>query len=66
MYWEYYLLGIILIPGIILSLCMQAKVTSTYKKYSHVLGSKRLTGAEVAKMVEKPYIPATQPSFSQW
>lgn len=51
MYWEYYLLGIILLPGIILSLCMQAKVQSTYRKYSQVLGSKGLTGAEVAQRI---------------
>ena len=51
MYWEYYLLGIILLPGIIFSLCMQAKVQSTYRKYSQVLGSKGLTGAEVAKKI---------------
>lgn len=51
MFWEYYLLGIILIPGIIFSLCMQTKINSTYKKYSIVLGSKGLTGAEVAKII---------------
>ena len=51
MYWEYYLLGIILLPGIIFSLVMQAKVQSTYKKYRQVLGAKGLTGAEVVRKI---------------
>ena len=51
MYWEYYLLGIILLPGIIFSIVMQAKVQSTYKKYQQVLGSKGLTGADVVKKI---------------
>lgn len=51
MYWEYYLLGIILLPGIIFSIVMQSRVQSTYKKYSQVLGAKGLTGAEVVKRI---------------
>ena len=47
LYWEYYLMGIILLPGIILAIYAQSAVTSAYSKYSKVLGSKGLTGADV-------------------
>lgn len=36
MYFTYYLLGIILIPGIILAIYAQSKVTSSFNKYKHV------------------------------
>lgn len=49
LYWEYYLMGIILLPGIILAIWAQSKVTSAYSKYNKVLGAKGLTGADVAK-----------------
>ena len=47
LYWEYYLMGIILLPGIILAIWAQSKVTLTYKKYNKVLGAKGMTGADV-------------------
>lgn len=50
-YWEFYLLGIILLPGIILATWAQIKVSSTYKKYSEVIGYRGLTGADVAKEI---------------
>ena len=40
---------IIVIPGIILTLWAQAKVSSAYKKYSRVRSRSGLTGAEVAR-----------------
>ena len=50
-YWQYYLLGIILLPGIILAAWAQIRVSSTYSKYNKVLASKGLTGAEVARKI---------------
>lgn len=50
-YWEYYLLGIILLPGLIMATWAQVKVTSTYSKYSQVLCSKGYTGAEAARAI---------------
>lgn len=49
LYWEYYLMGIIVLPGIILAIWAQAKVSSTYSKYGKVLGASGLTGAEVVQ-----------------
>lgn len=40
-------MGIIVLPGIILAIWAQAKVSSTYSKYSKVLGAKGMTGADV-------------------
>lgn len=51
LYWEYYLMGIILLPGIIFSIWAQARVSNAYSKYSKVLGSKGITGAEVVKQM---------------
>jgi len=51
LYWEYYLMGIVLLPGIILSIWAEIKVSSTFAKYSKVLGAKNLTGAEVAQKI---------------
>lgn len=53
LYWEYYLMGIILLPGIIFAIYAQAKVSSTYSKYSKVLGSRGLSGADVVSMMLK-------------
>jgi len=51
LYWEYYLMGIVLLPGIIFSIWAQAKVSSSYSKYSKVLGAKGLTGADVVQKI---------------
>ena len=48
-YWEYYLMGIILIPGIILSIYAQAKMHSTFNKYVKITSMSRITGAEFAR-----------------
>ena len=53
LYWEYYLMGIIVLPGIIFALYAQAKVSSAYANYSKVLGAKGFTGEQVVrKMLE--------------
>lgn len=52
-YWEYYLLGIILLPGIIMASWAQIKVSSTFSKYSQVLASSGYTGAEAARAILK-------------
>ena len=51
MYWEYYIMGIILIPGIILAIVAQFKVQTNYSKYSKVLSSKGLKASEVARLI---------------
>ena len=48
---EYYLLGIILLPGIIFAIWAQTKVTNNYHKWSEVLSVGGLTGKEVARLV---------------
>ena len=47
LYWEYYLMGLIVLPGIIVAIWAQAKVSSTYSKYGKVLGASGMTGADV-------------------
>ena len=49
LYWEYYLMGIIVLPGILLAIWAQASVSTAYSKYSKVLGAKGLTGAQVVE-----------------
>ena len=51
MYLSYYLLGIILLPAIILGIYAQAKVSSTYSKYSTEMSKSNLTGKECAKQI---------------
>ena len=50
MYLEYYILGIILLPGIILAIYAQSKVSYTFHKYSTCLSSCGKTASEVARM----------------
>ena len=40
LYWEYYVMGIILLPAILLALYAQIKVSTTYSKYSSELSKK--------------------------
>ena len=47
-YMLYYLTGIIMIPVLILSLICQAKVKSSYRKYSKVMNRRGMTGAQAA------------------
>ncbi len=51
MYWEYYLMGIILVPGLLLSIYAQIKVNSAVSTYSKVTSSSGKTGAEVARLL---------------
>ncbi|MGN1208512.1 MAG: zinc metallopeptidase [Christensenellales bacterium] len=53
MYLTYYILGIILIPAIILSIYAQAKVSSTYDKYSTEMSQTNLVGKDCAKQILK-------------
>ena len=50
-YWLYYILGIVLLPGIILGAWAQCKVNFNYKKYSGVHSKKGMKGSEVARLI---------------
>lgn len=50
-YWVYYVLGLILIPGLILGAVAQAKVSSNYEKYSLVNNKRGKTANEVAREI---------------
>ena len=52
-YLEYYLLGIILLPAIILAIYAEIKVSINYKKYSEIYSQSNLTGKEVAEKILK-------------
>ena len=53
LYWEYYLMGIIILPGIIFAMWAQARVSSAYSRYSKVLGANGYTGKDaVLKMLQ--------------
>ena len=47
-YFTYYLTGFIMIPVFIFALYCQAKVNSTYRKYSKVTSRRGMTGADAA------------------
>lgn len=49
MYFEYYLMGIILLPGIIIASIAQARVSSAYNKYSQYYISSNITAGEFVK-----------------
>lgn len=49
MYFEYYLMGIILLPGIIIASIAQMKVSSTYSKYNQYFISSNITAGEFIK-----------------
>lgn len=51
MYLDYYILGIILFPAIILAIFAQIKVQSTYSKYKQIPSQKNLTGKQVAELI---------------
>ncbi len=50
MYFDYYYL-IFVVPMLILSLIAQGMVQSSYKKYSKLMGARRITGAQAAEML---------------
>ena len=47
--WEYYLMGIILIPGLILASIAQLNVQTTFSKYNKVLAKSNITAAELIR-----------------
>ncbi|MBQ3048142.1 MAG: zinc metallopeptidase [Clostridia bacterium] len=49
MYFEYYLMGIILLPALIFASYAQIKVNTTYNKYSSVYAQSNITAAELLK-----------------
>lgn len=51
LYWEYYVMGIILLPAIILAIYAQCKVTSTYKKYTNELSQKGMKSQDLARLL---------------
>ncbi len=51
LYWQYYLMGFILLPGIILGIYAQSKVNSTFSKFSNVMSESGKTAGEVAKIM---------------
>lgn len=51
MYLTYYILGIILLPAIILAIYAEAKVNSSYNKYSTDFSQKNITGNMLAKQI---------------
>lgn len=50
-YWNYYIMGIIIIPGIILGIYAQHKVNATYDTYSVVMNKSGRTASEVARIM---------------
>lgn len=51
LYWEYYLMGIILLPGIIFGIYAQAKVNNAFNTYSNISNEGGRTASEVAKII---------------
>ena len=51
LYWQYYIMGLVLLPGIILAAIAQAKVSSTYNAFSKIICKKGYTGAQVARII---------------
>lgn len=51
MYWDYYFMGIILLPAILLAAYAQTKVSTTFAKYSKVLSQNGMTGSQVARVL---------------
>lgn len=49
MYFEYYLMGIILLPGLLLAIYAQTKVTTTYNKYNSVFSNSEVTASQLIK-----------------
>ena len=50
-YYQYYLMGIILLPALIFAVIAQAKVSSTYKKYSKVISQNSVPANVVAERI---------------
>lgn len=43
MYFQYYLMGIILVPGLIFAFIAQTKVSTTYNKYNNIMAKSNIT-----------------------
>lgn len=54
MFFDYYYV-LLVVPVFILSLVIQAKLNSTFKKYSQIGNARRITGAQAAEMVLRYY-----------
>lgn len=50
-YWEYILMGVILIPGIIFAIIAQTKVSTAYNYYSKIRAKSGVTAADAARAV---------------
>lgn len=50
LYYEYYLLGIILLPGILLAAIAQYRVTNTFNRFKEVASESGKTAYEIARM----------------
>lgn len=51
LYWEFYLMGIILIPGLIFAAIAQAKVSSSYNQYSKIIASSGILAKDAARKI---------------
>ncbi len=49
-YWEYYLLGIIVLPGILFGIIAEIRVHGTYSKFNQIAAQCGRTAGEVARM----------------
>lgn len=54
LFYDYYYI-ILVLPAIIFSLIISSRLKSTYRKYSNIGNSRRITGAQAAKMVLNYY-----------
>ena len=50
-YWEYILMGIILIPGLIFASIAQIRVNNAYKQYSMVISKKNILAKDAARQI---------------
>lgn len=51
MYWQYYIMGIILLPALLLAIYAQTKVNTTYSTYSKMLAKSGMTASQVARIL---------------
>ena len=54
LFYDYYYI-ILVLPAIVFSLIISSRLKSTYRKYSNIGNSRRITGAQAAKMVLNYY-----------
>ena len=50
MYWDYYVLGIILLPGLLLAIYAEIKIHSNFSKFQEVFAECGRTASEVARL----------------